>query len=112
MHQDEDYRIRRLLHSVRQRARTLGVPFDLTHEWVKEKFKVGVCEVSGLPLDLTSEGSVGERAWGPSLDREVPSLGYTQENTRVVCWIYNRAKGASDHDSVITLARALVANDN
>ncbi len=47
----------------------------------------------------------------PSIDRIVPSEGYTDENTQVVVWAYNAAKGIGTSNDVMILARALVASD-
>lgn len=108
---DVDYKVGRLLHSVRTRCSEKGLPFDLTEDWVLEKFRRGVCEASGLPLNLFDSAGVGERPWGPSLDRIDPSRGYTTDNVQLVCWIYNRAKGAGSHTDVLKMAKAIIAND-
>lgn len=50
--------------------------------------------------------------FAPSLDKINPALPYTKENTQVVVWIYNRAKGPNAHEDVLVLANSLVANDN
>lgn len=86
--------------------------FDLTLEWLTAKLEAGHCEITGLPFDTTGDGAPA-RAFAPSLDRTDSSLGYTQDNTKVVVWIYNRAKGVQSHKEVMILANALVAhNDN
>jgi hypothetical protein len=46
--------------------------------------------------------------WSASIDRIEPRLGYTPENTRVVCWMLNAAKGEYSDSDVIKMARALV----
>ena len=102
------FRASRLLADARQR-RPEG--FALTLAWVTEKIANGVCEVTGIHFDVDGHGAPA-RPFTPSLDRTDSSLPYTPENTKVVVWIYNRAKGVHDHNSVMDLARALVANDN
>jgi hypothetical protein len=97
-----------LFNNARARARTKNIPFTITLEWVLEKVKAGVCEVSKLPLFLEKgQGSGGGRPFSPSLDQIEAGAGYTPENTQVVCWIYNAAKGVHGHDSVMKLAEAL-----
>lgn len=99
------FRASRLMIDAKQRAKKNELPFDLDLDWVEEKLNNGFCEATGLGFDFVP--SIPARPFTPSLDRIDPSLGYTKENTQVVCWIYNRAKGVHDHASVVTLAQAL-----
>ena len=98
---DADYRASSLLRAAKQRNENVTI----TKEWVKERIEAGVCEVTGIPFDMSSAKPA--RAFTPSLDRIDPSHDYTPDNTQVVCWIYNRAKGVHSHDAVVTLAEAL-----
>jgi hypothetical protein len=94
-------RARRLFANARSRALEDNLALDITYEWVLEKLRAGRCEVSGLAFDFDS------RSFCPSLDRDDNECGYTQENTQVVVWIYNRAKGVGGHDDVMKLVSAL-----
>lgn len=98
------YRAGRLVAGAKQRTTC-----TLTMEWVRDKIAAGYCEVTGIPFDLEGHGAPA-RSFSPSLDRINPDEGYTPENTQVVAWIYNRAKGVQDHQDVLTLARALCRN--
>ncbi|QDB71031.1 hypothetical protein bb8_p56 [Bordetella phage vB_BbrP_BB8] len=98
----------RLFHGAKKRAATSGIEFSLEREWVIEKVKSGVCEVTGLPFELSS----GRSLFAPSLDRTDPTKGYTPDNVKVVVWSYNAAKATGTHEEVLVLAHALVANDN
>jgi hypothetical protein len=100
-------RARRILAQVKYRATRTKVPYSLTAEWVIQKFEQGHCEVTGLPFILEGNGSGPNRPFMPSLDQKVPGLGYTTENTQIVVWIYNAAKGCWSHDAVMRLAEAL-----
>lgn len=102
-------RVKTLLNHALQRSKDKNLPYDLDREWLLEKITTGVCEVTGLPLSLDdgSNGTGTQRPWTPSLDRRDNTKGYTKDNTQVVCWIYNRAKGVDDHSAVVTLAEAL-----
>jgi hypothetical protein len=97
-----------MLANSRSNAKRAGVSFDLDHGWLFERLSRGVCEITGIPLILTFPGGRGNyHPFSPSLDREVPSRGYTKDNVRVVCWAYNAAKGTATDEDVMTLARAL-----
>ena len=81
-----------LMRCARVRANKKGLPFDLTTSWIKAKIDAGVCEATGLPLDLhPSEGR--KNPFSPSVDRIIPALGYTQANCRVVIECSNSARG-------------------
>lgn len=102
-----------LLRGAKQRAEKKGVPFDLDYEWVYERVSAGHCSVTGLPFNFSG----GKHPFGPTLDRIVPEGGYTKENTQVVVWAYNAAKGVGTHEDVMALACALTyplvhSNDN
>jgi hypothetical protein len=103
------FRASRLLADAKQRC---PGGCDLTQEWVSQKIAQGFCEVSGIKFDVEGHGAPA-RPFAPSLDRTDPTQPYTQANTKVVAWIYNRAKGVHSHHDVMILAKALVAaNDN
>lgn len=102
---DPTYRASRLLADATQRAKKNGLPIDIDLEWVSDRIVQGYCEVTNLKFDLRP--AVPARPFTPSLDRIDPRKGYTKENTRVVCWVYNRAKGVHSHSAVLILAEAL-----
>jgi hypothetical protein len=100
-------RAQRLIAAAKSRSEK---PCDLTTDWLQEKLERGRCEVSGLPLVLvgrTGQGWGTKHPFSPSLDQKVAGLGYTKENTQVVCWIYNIAKSHWSHEEVMKLALAL-----
>lgn len=102
-------RASRLLTWIRARAATTGREFDLTREWIAERLQAGVCEVTGIPLELSKPPGSRFHPWAPSVDRVDSKLGYTQGNCRVVCWIYNMAKSEWSDEVVMTFAKALSA---
>lgn len=90
-----------------QRSKTKNLEFDLTKDFILQKLKVGVCEVTKLPLNLNG----GKRKpLTPSLDRINPNLGYTQDNVQLVCCMYNFAKSDFTYQDVLQMAEALVEN--
>ena len=100
-----------LLNNARKRAVRDGVECTITQSWIKEKLEVGVCEATGLPLELTVGYGKGHRknSFSPSLDRISQRGNYSPENTRLTCWIYNRARGAFPDGDFEKMLRALAA---
>ena len=91
----------KLWKAAKYRARKLHLEFSITVDFVFERIKTGKCEVTGADLKLIG----GQRSpWSASLDRKNPSIGYTPENSQLVCWIYNAAKGDHSHADVLKLA--------
>lgn len=105
------HRAAKLLTWIRVRAARTGREFDLTSEWLLEKMQAGVCEVAGIRLDLGKDGDSRFNPWGPSIDRIDSARGYTQDNCRLVCWIYNMAKAEWSDEVVMTLAKALAKKE-
>jgi DNA-directed RNA polymerase subunit RPC12/RpoP len=101
------YRASVLLSTARRSAKKMNLPCTLTKQWIEERLKRGVCEVTGVQFDFNSSGK-GIRKFSPSLDRQNPKEGYTEKNTRVVVWIYNLWKSNYSHDEVIEFAKVLI----
>jgi|GEM_PF-3282481 len=102
-----------LFRSARSRVRLRGstekIAFDLTAEWIRVRLEKGVCEVTGLPFKMPDgAGKSGPTCYSPTLDRVVPSKGYTPENTRLVIHSFNAAKNDGTDADVLKMARALV----
>jgi hypothetical protein len=98
-----------LLTGARYRSRKHNLECDLDLPWILERVSRGFCEVTGLPFvfDPDEPERPGARAFSPSLDRKDPSKGYTKDNTQVVVWVYNGAKGSNTHEDVLKMAEAL-----
>lgn len=103
-------RAAQMMCGARHRARLKGVECSITREWIEERVVAGVCEVTGLPFNLSGQGASSRDPWAPSLDRTDSSLGYTKENTKVVVCIYNYAKSDFTPDDVMRMAIALKAD--
>jgi hypothetical protein len=91
-----------MLRAATTRATKSGRAITIDLAFVVERLERGVCEVTGLPLDFTSNSP-----FVPSLDRRDNAQGYTPENTQVVVLMYNSAKSAGTHDDVMKLCEAL-----
>jgi hypothetical protein len=73
-----------LFKSTKERATKAKLPFTLTLEWFKNKTAFGKCELTGVVFDY------GKRSLRrPSPDRIDNTLGYTEDNTRLICWGLN-----------------------
>ena len=97
-------RAKNLIYLAKARSRKLGVAFDLDqHESeLQARIDLGVCELSGIPLDLT-----GTRGYAsPSLDRIIPSKGYAYTNIRVLCQAMNCALGNWGEDRLLEVMTA------
>lgn len=104
---------RSALSALKHKANREGRDFDLSLEWIEQKFATGVCEVTGLALVISEykPGKPGSRGpWSPSFDRIDNSLGYTEDNCRLVCWMYNVAKNSYTDEDVMRMAQNLLAN--
>lgn len=101
-----------LITWVRARAAKRGMDFDLTREWAEQKLETGSCEITGLNFEYSRNGNDRFQPFIPSVDRIDSSKGYTQDNCRMVVWIYNMAKAEWDDDTVLKMATALVAKSN
>ena len=71
------------------RAQSLGVPFDLTAEYL-ESLWTGVCPVFGIEISITEKDRSDEFA--AELDRFVPALGYVKGNVMFLSRRANRLK--------------------
>jgi hypothetical protein len=64
-----------------------NISFALTPQWFARKFAANKCELTGLEFDY------GKRSLRlPSPDRIDSSKGYTEDNTRLICWGLNAMK--------------------
>lgn len=77
-----------ILSTLKGRAIKKGLDFDITLEWLQERFEKGICEATGRSFDFS-----GGRAKinSPSIDRKDSTKGYTKDNCRVVIWGWNAA---------------------
>jgi hypothetical protein len=91
-----------LLAQAKRSAAVKGMEFSLEKDDIVVAIAEGVCSVTGIPFDLARHNP-----WSPSLDRIDSSLGYTKENTRVVCWMFNAAKNKWRDEDVLRMCEAI-----
>lgn len=70
--------------------RSARLPFTITTAWVESELRRGTCAATGLPLVHRHP------MLRPSIDRVDSSLGYVEENCRVVCHLANLGKAEWD----------------
>lgn len=106
------------LSNTKQRARKKNLKFNLTFEWLWDKWKSGICDKTYMPfcfyLTPLEDRKPGEQfnPWAPSIDRVDSSKGYTQDNCNVVIWMYNSCKQVFDHDDVVRFANQVVRSES
>lgn len=100
---------RKLLGACRGSAKQRGHVCTITEADIEALLAPMTCSVTGLPLSLEHEGDTRRNPWAPSIDRLDCSEGYVPGNVRVVCAIYNLARGDFPDEVVVTMAKALAA---
>lgn len=98
-----------LYFSSKYRATKYNIPFDLDIDWIKNKLKDN-CPKTGYAFDIMTKGKnfSSRSPLGPSLDKIDPNLGYTKDNTQLVCWWYNVTKQRFLDEEVLELCKAVV----
>ena len=99
-----------MLNNAKRRALNKGIEFSLSKDWITDRLRSGVCEVTKIPFEIRINGGKGhtENSFAPSIDRIDSSKGYTAENCQLVCWIYNRAKGAFPLPDLLRMAESII----
>lgn len=93
-----------ILYGIRRTCRANGLECDLTREWIEERLSKGVCEMSGLPFEITQKRGKNS----PSVDRIVPGGPYTVENCRLVLWSVNQALCNYGEDYVLSVFASIL----
>ena len=84
------WRLKKLYHAARARAKEKGRFFELTPEFVESLYPPdGRCPVYGTELVW---GDRGFRENSPSIDRIDSSGGYSKDNVQIISWKANRLK--------------------
>ena len=101
---------KRSIYRIKSRAKKYGIPFDLE---ASDILLPDVCPVLGIPLVFThlSGKPTGYRPNAPSVDRVVPSLGYTKGNVKVISAKANLLKNdgtIEEHEKVLLYMKGLL----
>ena len=102
----------RLWASANSRARARNILMTIDTDWLYERLLPMKCEATGLRLVYDVDERYNKTPLRPSLDRIDPKQGYTPENSRIVCAMYNTAKADYDDDLMLVLAKAIVEKNN
>lgn len=81
---------------------------DLTLEFIMQKLARGVCEVTGLSFDFDRHEYYKCNPFSPSIDRIDSTIGYKQDNVRIVIWQYNLMKGEMTDDEVYLICEEVI----
>lgn len=93
----------RLIQSAKQRGKV-----TITADWVCQKIKNGVCELTGLPFDL-GYSEHNQNPLSPSLDRiDANKKEYSAENTRVVLTAVNISLNQYGEKTMLPILKAMV----
>lgn len=95
-------RPKQILSSARKRAKAKGLCFTITLEWVLAKISEqgNRCVKTGIEFDYAKDAQYKKHPYAPSLDRINNDQGYTIENTRVVCVMYNYCRNVARDEDV------------
>lgn len=89
----------RLYFSAKTRAKKLGIPFDLTIDFVAKILdEAEVCPLLEVPYD--------EERYTHSLDKKIPALGYIKENV----WVVSRRANSIKNDASIEELELILEN--
>lgn len=113
----EDYKwyCKKLLSQLKARAKSENLPFNLTAEDLIHEFDAqdGLCRYTGKKLDFTlrcSEKGQPHRDF-PSVDRKIPSRGYTLGNVDWVTYAVNRMKNDLTEEEFLDFCRNITKRE-
>lgn len=89
-----------MFSAAKRRARLENIPFDIEESDV---IVPDNCPVTGKPLQWNAEGRWRDDS--PSLDKLIPSLGYTKGNVWVISWRANCLKKDATLEEIDQLSR-------
>ena len=71
-------------------------------EWVRERIaeQDNRCIKTGILFDYNKDEQYKRHPYSPSLDRINNDQGYTPENTRIVCAMYNYCRNVAKDEDV------------
>ena len=91
-----------MLRKVRQRAKLMGLPFDLE---LKDIRLPAFCPVLGIALDYGFKEKGCQQSNSPSVDRRIPALGYVKGNIEIISMKANRIKSNATPEELVLIAR-------
>ena len=114
--QDEYSPFRYHLNISKKRSQKYNRNFDLTLEFLKELWvkQNGKCAATGLVLDTkyiqTKKQRKNKSPYQASLDRIDNNKGYTKDNVRFVCYMFNIARNDFSDEQVLDFCQKVTEN--
>lgn len=100
-------RYKKLWMAARTRANKQNLEFSLDIDKIKIAIDIGICEITGIKFNVSDER---HGAFSPSIDRINNSLGYTNENCKIVCWCFNAGKNHFNINNFIHVCQKVIEN--
>ena len=92
--------------NTRYRANKLILDFDLTKEYIRAQFEISkLCTYCSKNFNF--QGTVLNRDDTPTLDRLIPTLGYTKDNVVLCCYRCNAIKNNATFEELRIIAGVL-----
>lgn len=116
--QDEYSAFRYHLNIAKTRSKKYKRDFDITLEFLKQLWisQEGKCAATGLSLEIkyiqTKKQRKCKSPFQASLDRIDNNKGYTQDNVRFVCYMFNIARNDFDDEQVIDFCLKIASTIN
>lgn len=89
---------RRMLKRAKYRAMSKGYKFDLT---IDDIIIPRNCPIMKKPLIVSTR-------YSPSIDKIIPSLGYTKDNIKIISSLANSLKGDSSYEEMKVFSRNIL----
>ena len=98
--------------AAKDRANKKGLPFNITKEYLKEKWdeQNGKCAVCGIPM--TFEQCNGRTPTNVSIDQISHKEGYIVGNVQLVCMAINQMKSDMEMNDLYMFCEAILENKN
>lgn len=108
----KDFRLNILLKAAKRNAKNKDVQFDIDIEYLQNLWDTqsGSCLLSKRKFDLEPPSGTFTNYNAPSLDRIIPSKGYTKGNVRLIIWGLNLAINEFGLDEFIKLSKEVLNN--
>lgn len=90
----------KIYYSAKNRAKTKGIPFDITLQDVEDLW-VEHCPILGIELSTENEVLSDN---SPTLDKNIPELGYVKGNITIISNLANRIKSNATPSQVMKVA--------
>lgn len=100
-----------LYKTAKSRAKHYGMEFSLTPGDMEAMIERsgGRCEITRIAFHTKRTAGCRRAPYAPSLDRIHCELGYTAENTRLVCVAVNLALNEFGYDILLRISRRIVS---